>query len=92
MNICIVVSMILGVRAGVDVYDRTCMHTFLCMYVRMYVCMYVNIRVMWVYACVWGGGVGVLVKVFKKQKQKVFFVWYLKWDGDGGAHKKKKKR
>ena len=37
-----------------------------------------------------GGGVGVLVKVFKKQKQKVVFVWYLEWDGDGGPHKKKK--
>ena len=35
---------------------------------------------------------GVLVKVFKKQKQKVVFVWYLGWDGDGGAHKTVRKK
>ena len=63
MNICIVVSMKLGVRAGVDVYDRTCMRTFLC----MYICKYQSD----VGVCVCMGGVGVLVKVFKKQKQYV---------------------
>ena len=56
------------------------------MYVCMYVCKYPSD--VGVCVCIGGGGMGVLVKVFKKQKQKVVFVWYLGWDGDGGAHKK----
>ena len=39
-----------------------------------------------------GGGVGVLVKVFKKNKTESGFCLVLEWDGDGGAHKKKEKQ
>ena len=57
-------------RAWMYMTARACVRSYVCMYVCKYVCMYVNIRVMWVYACVCEG-VGVLVKVFKKQKQYV---------------------
>ena len=45
-------------RAGVDVYDRTCMHAFLCMYVSMYLCMYVCKYPSDVGVCVCIGGGG----------------------------------
>ena len=54
MNICIVVCKHEGgracVRAWMYMIARACVRS----YVRMYISMYVCIKIMWVYACVWG--------------------------------------